>query len=96
MLQPATLEVHMIPKLISVLRGWSLYLQAEAGNILNEPTEIINGFQVRLLLVGDRAYPSTILLVKSSPYHLNLTEEEKKLIKNFLHTKLQLREHLNY
>lgn len=38
-----------------ILTDSCLYLQAQAGNILNDPTEIMHGFQVRSVLLGDRA-----------------------------------------
>ena len=66
----------------------SLYLQAQVGNILNETTEIINGFQVRSLLLGHTAYPSTGWLLKPYPHNLNLTEEEKPF--NESHSSLQV------
>ena len=46
--------------------------------MLTEPTDVIDGYKIRPLLIGDRAYPANTWLVKPFPNNLNLSREQKK------------------
>ena len=61
-----------------ILKGSALYIQAERSILLTEPTNAIDGYKIRPLLIGDGAYPVNTWLVKSFPNNLNLSQEQKK------------------
>ena len=46
--------------------------------MLTEPTDVIDGYKIRPLLIGDGAYPANTWLVKPFPNNLNLSQEQKK------------------
>ena len=60
---------------VRILRDSALYIQAERNILLTEPTD---GYKIRPLLIGDRAYPANTWLVKPFPNNLNLSQEQKK------------------
>ena len=62
-----------------ILRDSALYIQTERNIWLAEPTDAIDGYKIRPLLTGDRAYPENTWLVKPFPNNLNLSQEQKKL-----------------
>ena len=61
-----------------ILRDSGFYIQAERNILLTEPTDVIDGYKIRPLLIGNRAYPANTWLVKPSPNNLNLSQEKKK------------------
>ena len=61
-----------------ILRDSALYIQAERNILLTEPTDVIDGYKIRPLLIGEGAYPANIWLVKPFPKNLNLSQEQKK------------------
>ena len=61
-----------------ILRDSALYIQAERNILLTEPTDVIDGYKIRPLLIGERAYPANTWLVKPFPNNLNLSQEQKK------------------
>ena len=40
-----------------ILRDSALYIQAESNILVTEPTDVIDGYKIRPLLIGDRVYP---------------------------------------
>ena len=46
--------------------------------MLTEPTDVIDGYKIRPLLIRDGAYPANTWLVKPFPNNLNLPQEQKK------------------
>ena len=60
-----------------ILRDSALYIQAERNILLTEPTDVIDGYKIRPLLIRDRAYPANTWLVKPFPNNLNLSQEQK-------------------
>ena len=61
-----------------ILRDSALYIQAERNILLTEPTDVIDGYKIRPLLIGDGAYPTNIWFLKPFPNNLNLSQEQKK------------------
>ena len=61
-----------------ILRESALPIQAERNILLTEPTDVIDGYKIRLLLIGDGAYPANTWLVKPFSNNLNLFQEQKK------------------
>ena len=61
-----------------ILRDSALYIQAEHNILLTEPTSVIDGYEIKSLLIGDGAYPTNTWLVKPFPNNLNLSQEQKK------------------
>ena len=59
-------------------RDPALYIQAECNILLTEPTDVIDGYKIKPLLIGDGAYPANTSLVKPFPNNLNLSQEQKK------------------
>ena len=51
---------------------------ADDGTIFKSPIKIIQGEEVRPMLVGDSAYPLSSWLIKPFPYRANLLQHEKK------------------
>ena len=45
--------------------------------MLTEPTDVIDGYKIRPLLIRYRAYPANTWLVKPFPNNLNLSQEQK-------------------
>ena len=41
-----------------ILRDSALYIHAERNILLTEPTDVIDGYKIRPLLIGDGAYPA--------------------------------------
>ena len=62
-----------------VLRDSALYIQAECNISLTEPTDLIDGYKIRPLLIRDGAYPANTWLVKPFPDNLNLPQKQKTL-----------------
>ena len=58
-----------------VLRYSDLYVEAEAGAILQEPRIHIGGTDIRPYLVGDSAYPQAPWLIKPFPEGTRVNEE---------------------
>ena len=58
-----------------------MYIQAGRNILLTEPTDVIDGYKIRPLLIGGRAYPANTWLVKPFPNNLNLSQEQKKFNK---------------
>ena len=56
-----------------ILRDSGSYLQAERNILLIEPTDVIDGYKIRPLLIGDGAYLINTWLVKPIPNNLNLS-----------------------
>ena len=54
-----------------ILRDSALYIQAERNILLTEPTDVIDGYKIRPLLIGDGAYLTNIWFVKPFPNNLN-------------------------
>ena len=61
-----------------ILRDSALFIQAERNVLLTEPTDVIDGYKIRPLLIGDGAYPANTWFVKPIPNNLNLSQEQKK------------------
>ena len=61
-----------------VLRTTSLYRKSERHDILAAPCDVVNGLDIRPLLISDGAYPPTTWSVKPFPFRLNLSNAEKK------------------
>ena len=61
-----------------ILRDSALYIQAKRNISLTEPTDVIDGYKIRPLLIGDGAYPADTWLVKPFPNNLNLSQKQKK------------------
>ena len=59
-------------------RATSVFQEAENGQILATPTDVINGYAVRPLILGDSAYPCTNWILKPFNFNLNLTQDQKK------------------
>ena len=70
-------SIHDTP----VLRDSALYIQAERNILLTEPTDVIDGYKIRPLLIGDGAYPANTWLVKPFPNNWNLYQKQKKFNK---------------
>ena len=66
-----------------ILRDSALYIQAKRTILLIEPTDVIDGYKIRPLPIGDRTYAANTWLAKPFPSNLNLSQEQKKL-KRFL------------
>ena len=66
-----------------ILRDSALNIQAERNIFLSEPTDVIDGYKIKSLLIGDGAYRANTWLVKLFLNNLNLSQEQKKL-NNFL------------
>ena len=66
-----------------ILRGWALYVHSERNIFLTEPTDVIDGYEIRPFLIGGGAYPANTWLLKPFPNNLNLSQEQNKL-KKFL------------
>ena len=64
-----------------ILRDSALYIQAERNILLTEPTDVIDGYKIRPLLIGDGAYPANTWLVKPFPNNWNLYQKQKKFNK---------------
>ena len=60
-----------------VLRLSNLLREIEQNNWLNGPTKQISGSEIRLLLVGDSAYPLSVWLMK--PFKQTRTLRERQL-----------------
>lgn len=73
-----------------ILRNSTLYFQAESNNLLNEPTNVIDGLKVRLLLIGDGAYRACTWFVKSHPNNANLSPEEKLFSKSLCSARVKV------
>ena len=58
-------------------RNTSLYTQAENGEILTKPEDVIENSRVRPLVLGDGAYPLLTWLIKPSNFGPALTRSEK-------------------
>lgn len=58
-----------------VLRNSDIYVEAEAGAILQEPRINIGGREIRPYLVGDSAYPQAPWLIKPFPEATRVNEE---------------------
>ena len=61
------------------LRDSALYIQAKRSILLTEPTDAIDGYKIRPLLIGDGAYLTNTWLVKPFPNNLNLFQKQKKI-----------------
>ena len=61
------------------LRDSALYIQAKRNILLTEPTDAIDGYKIRPLLIGDGAYLTNTWLVKPFPNNLNLFQKQKKI-----------------
>ena len=61
------------------LRDSALYIQAKRNILLTEPTDAINGYKIRTLLIGDGAYLTNTWLVKPFPNNLNSSPKQKKI-----------------
>ena len=70
-------SIHDTP----ILRDSALYIQAERNILLTEPTDVIDGYKIRPLLIGDGAYPANTWLVKPFPNNWNLYQKQKKFNK---------------
>ena len=55
-----------------------MYIQAERNILLIEPTDVIDGYKIRTLLIGDGAYSANTWLVKPFPSNLNSSQGQKK------------------
>ena len=66
-----------------ILRDSALYIQAKRNILLIEPTDVIDGYKIRPLPIGDGTYAANTWLAKPFPNNLNLSQEQKKL-KRFL------------
>ena len=55
-----------------------MYIQAERNIFLTKPTDVIDGYKIRPLLIRDRAYPANTWLVKPLSNNLSLSQEQKK------------------
>ena len=55
-----------------------MYIQAERNILLIEPTDVIDGYKIRTLLIGDGAYSANTWLVKPFPSNLDSSQEQKK------------------
>ena len=55
-----------------------MYIQAERNILLTEPADVIDGYKIKPVLIGDGAYPTNTSLVKPFPNNLNLSQEQKK------------------
>ena len=60
-----------------ILRESALSIQAERNILLTEPTDVIDGYKIRLLLIGDGAYPANTWLVKPFSNNLNPSKNRK-------------------
>ena len=61
----------------SNFRNTSLYTQAENGEILTKPEDVIENSQIRPLVLGDGAYPLLPCLIKPYKFGPALTRSEK-------------------
>ena len=61
-----------------VLRTTALFQQAQAGNILNEPEKVVEGYKIKPILLGDGAYPLSPWLVKPYPHRAPLSNSQRK------------------
>ena len=61
-----------------ILRDSAFYIQAERNILLTETTDVTNGYKIRSLLIGDRAYSASTWLVKLFPNNFNISQEQKK------------------
>ena len=55
-----------------------MYIQAKRNILLIEPTDVIDGYKIRTLLIGDGAYSANTWLVKPFPSNLNSFQEQEK------------------
>ena len=62
-----------------ILRDPALYIQAERNILLTEPTDAIDRYKIRPLLIGDGPYPANTWRVKPFRNNLNLSQEQKKI-----------------
>ena len=60
-----------------ILRVSSLFGNTEINEILAHPTKSIDGFNVRLLILSDSAYPSTMWQIKPFPFRQKLPQHRK-------------------
>ena len=61
-----------------ILRDSALYIQAKGSILLTEPTDFINGYKIKPLVIGEGAYTANTWLVKPFPNNLNLSQKQKK------------------
>ena len=64
-----------------VLRLSDLFQRAQNGDILSDPTKVVNGCNVRPLLLGDPAYPLLPWLMTAYPGSANLTPAQERFNK---------------
>ena len=64
-------------------RNTSLYMQAENGEILTKPEDVIENSRVTPLVLGDEAYPLLPWLIKPCNFIPALTRSEKLFNKKF-------------
>ena len=60
-----------------ILRVSLLFGKAERNEILAHPTKIIDGFNVRPLILSDSVYPSIMWQIKLFPFRQNLPQHQK-------------------
>ena len=58
-----------------------MYVHSERNIFLTEPTDVIDGYEIRPFLIGGGAYPANTWLLKPFPNNLNLSQEQNKFKK---------------